>query len=64
MLASIGAATFAYIREEMVFGVGVTIGTVFAGQQFASVNNLWSMEFWSAIYDARSHSKSARKQKW
>lgn len=64
MLASIGAATFAYIREEMAFGVGVTIGTVFAGQQFASVNNLWSMEFWSAIYDARSHSKSARKQKW
>jgi hypothetical protein len=64
MLASIGTATFAYIREEMAFGAGVTIGTVFAGQQFSSINNLWSMEFWSAVYDARTHSKGSKKQRW
>lgn len=66
MLASIGTATFAYIREKMAFGDGVTIGTVFAGQQFSSINNLWSMEFWSAVYDAHKHrkSRSLMKKGW
>ena len=64
MLASIGAATFAYIRKEMAIGEGVTLGTVFAGQQFSSINNLWSMEFWSAVFDARKPPLGCKKQRW
>ena len=61
MLASISTVTFAYIREQMAFGAGVTLGTLFAGQQFSNISNLWSMEFWSAVYDARAESHSPRR---
>ena len=61
MLASISTAMFGYIREQMAFGEGVTIGTLFAGQQFSSINNLWSMEFWSAVYDIQGGGRKKPK---
>jgi hypothetical protein len=61
MLTSIGTVMFAYIREQMAFGEGVTIGTLFAGQQFSSINNLWSMEFWSAVYDIQGRGRKRPK---
>ncbi|QIX01993.1 hypothetical protein AMS68_007510 [Peltaster fructicola] len=64
MLASLSTIVFAYIRYQMAFGDGVTIGMVFAGQQFQSISNLWSIEFWSAVYNARNHASGVRRQRW
>jgi hypothetical protein len=48
----------------MAFGAGVTLGTLFAGQQFSNISNLWSMEFWSAVYDAQAGSHGPRKPRY
>lgn len=64
MLASISTVMFAYIREQMAFGAGVTLGTLFAGQQFSNISNLWSMEFWSAVYDVRAGSFGPRRPRY
>ncbi|KJX97936.1 hypothetical protein TI39_contig452g00016 [Zymoseptoria brevis] len=64
MLATISAIVFSYIRAQLTFGEGVSIGTLLAGHQFSTISNLWSMEFWCAVYSAKVQKKGGRRQKW
>ena len=64
MLASLGAIVFTAIRRELAFGDGVPFGAVFAGLAIDSISTLWSMEFWSVIFDAWSKTTTGRRRKW
>ena len=50
MMASLGIIIFTYIRQELVFGVGIPFGALFVGFQIDSINLLLSPEFLGGMY--------------
>jgi hypothetical protein len=50
MLSSLGVILITHLRKELAFGDGIPFGALFSSNQFQSINILWSLEFWGAIY--------------
>lgn len=49
MLSSLAVILVTHIRKELALGSGVPFGLLFSGNNFQSINILWSLDLWGAI---------------